>query len=228
MHESTDDHMTARILGKNDDLALHNREHFDEQGVWVLNFMSAPGAGKTTLLAALLAQLKHLSCSVIEGDMVGELDAERLRLCGTEVFQISTGRSCHLDALMVSRLLDMKKISASDMIFIENVGNLVCPAEFLLGEHARIVLLSVAEGDDKPLKYPVIFRNCDAVVFTKCDLLPYVSFNLSVAAGHVRAINPDARIFAVSVIDRQGLGDLLEWIKGTQKAHKLAERTTEK
>src|SRR5208282_2997212 len=113
-----------------------------------------------------------------EGDMVGDLDVERLKQAQIKAFQISTGRSCHLDAAMVARLLHAREMPPSDLVFIENVGNLVCPAEFPLGEHRRVVLLSVTEGDDKPLKYPVIFRNCDAVVFTKTDLLPYVKFNL--------------------------------------------------
>jgi hydrogenase nickel incorporation protein HypB len=219
MHESADEHTMTRILGKNDELAGHNREHFDELGLFVLNFMSAPGAGKTSLLAAALAGLNPLSCSVIEGDMVGDLDAERLRRSGTEVFQISTGKSCHLDALMVSRLLHFDNISAKDIVFIENVGNLVCPAEFALGEHKRVVLLSVTEGDDKPLKYPVIFRNCEAVVFTKCDLLPYVDFDLVAAARHVHAINPNARTFALSVVDKRGLTEFKDWILEGLKAN---------
>lgn len=215
MHESANEHMMARILANNDELAEHNREHFADLNLWTVNLMSAPGAGKTSLLAVTIAQLTSSRCCVIEGDMVGELDAQRLRQDGTQVFQICTGRSCHLDAQMISRLLhnEANQIMDKDYLFIENVGNLVCPAEFDLGEHKRVVLLSVTEGDDKPIKYPVIFRNCDAVVFTKCDLLPHVDFSLASARQNVRNLNQNAAIFAVSVVDGQGLADWLTWLK---------------
>lgn len=184
MHESLDERMMERIMASNDEFAEHNREHFDELGLFVLNIMSAPGAGKTSLLecSTELLSPKH-KLTVVEGDMVGELDADRLRQRGTEVYQICTGRSCHLDATMIGRLLHNESISG-DLLFIENVGNLVCPAEFQLGEHKRVVLLSVTEGDDKSIKYPIIFRNCDAVIFTKSDLLPYVNFDAEKAIKH--------------------------------------------
>lgn len=213
MHESADEHMLARILANNDELATHNREHFDEAGLLAVNLMSAPGAGKTTLLESTLSTLsKQWRCSVIEGDMVGELDAERLRQTGVDVVQISTGRSCHLDAQMVGRMLHTKELKGLDYLFIENVGNLVCPAEFPLGEHKRVVLLSVTEGEDKPLKYPVIFRNCDVVIFTKCDLLPYVDFNIKRATSFVRNLNAETRCFSLSVKTGQGLEDWLGWL----------------
>lgn len=214
MHESADEHMMERILGNNEEIAIHNREHFDEWGLLAVNLMSAPGAGKTTLLEATLSHLcKQWTCSVIEGDMVGELDAVRLRRLGVDVSQISTGRSCHLDAQMVARLLHVNKgLECIDYLFIENVGNLVCPAEFPLGEHRRVVLLSVTEGDDKPLKYPVIFRNCDAVLFTKCDLLPYVNFDLERATGYVRDINAAVKCFPISVVSECGLEEWLGWL----------------
>ena len=220
MHESADEHMMERILGNNEELAQHNREHFDELGLWVVNLMSAPGAGKTSLLEATISLWKEASCCVIEGDMVGELDADRLRKHGTEVFQISTGRSCHLDAQMVGRLLHCTELKATDLLFIENVGNLVCPAEFPLGEHRRVVLLSVTEGDDKPIKYPVIFRNCDAVLFTKCDLLPYVSFNLESATRHLRALNQNLKTFAVSSTTGEGLVEFVNWLKEGLTEHR--------
>jgi hydrogenase nickel incorporation protein HypB len=222
MHETADEHLLEKINQRNDELAEHNREHFDELNILVVNLMSAPGAGKTTLLAHTIPALAS-SCKsmVIEGDMVGDIDAERLRAKGIVAHQISTGRSCHLDALMVSRLLHAKSIDqGTECIFIENVGNLVCPAEFNLGEHKRVVLLSVTEGDDKPLKYPVIFRNCDAVVFTKCDLLPYVEFNLKQAAEYVHNINDSVRTFAVSVKDGRGMDEWLTWLKEQLKSHR--------
>lgn len=221
MHESVNEHMQERILADNDELAAHNRQHFDELGLRAVNIMSAPGAGKTSLLEASLPILsREYRCCVIEGDMVGELDAIRLKKNGVEVFQICTGRSCHLDAQMVARLLHAKKLGRVDLLFIENVGNLVCPAEFPLGEHKRVVLLSVTEGDDKPLKYPVIFHQCDAVLFTKCDLLPYVDFDLRRATQYVRDLNANTKTFAVSVKTGQGLEDWLLWLKNKVLDHR--------
>ncbi len=220
MHESLDEHMLEKILSDNDSLAEHNREHFDEIACFVLNMMSAPGAGKTTLLEASLERLaKKHSVSVIEGDMVGELDALRLRALNTEVFQICTGRSCHLDARMIARLLHAEKIR-SEMLLIENVGNLVCPAEFQLGEHRRAVILSVAEGDDKPIKYPVIFRNCDLVIFSKCDLLPFLNFDIERAEKAVRDLNSRAEIFKVSARTGEGIDLWLAWLEKEFSSYK--------
>ncbi len=214
MHESLDEHMLERILQGNQDLANHNREHFDESGIFAINLMSAPGAGKTSLLEKTISSLvPKWKSSVIEGDMVGELDAARLRHLGTRVKQICTGRSCHLDASMLARELHNGHFLDADFLFIENVGNLVCPAEFPLGEHKRVVLLSVSEGDDKPLKYPIIFRNCDAVLFTKCDLLPYVNFDRTAASEHIRTLNADADIFSISVVNDEGVDEWLEWLR---------------
>lgn len=213
MHEVADMHKLTAIMSENEHLAGHNREYFDEVGLWTVNLMSAPGAGKTRLLESLLSAWPELRCSVVEGDMVGELDAIRLRKLGTEVFQISTGRSCHLDALMMGRLLDRESFSGKEMLFIENVGNLVCPAEFWLGEHKKVVLLSVTEGDDKPIKYPVIFRNCDAVVFTKSDLLPYVDFDIRKATEHIGILNPRAKTFSVSARNGNGIDQFKAYLQ---------------
>lgn len=214
MHESADEHALQRILGHNEELAAHNREHFEEMNTWTVNLMSAPGAGKTSLLESTIAKhCKQFCCRVIEGDMVGQLDAERLQKLGVDVHQISTGRSCHLDAQMIARLLHVQNFNKTDFLFIENVGNLVCPAEFPLGEHKRVVLLSVTEGDDKPLKYPVIFHQCDAVIFTKCDLLPYVKFDIKAATEYVRNLNPQVRTFAVSTVSGEGLEEWYLWLQ---------------
>ncbi len=222
MHESSDEHMLERILKDNDELAKHNRLHLGELGSFAINFMSAPGAGKTTLLSHTIRALKKLdhSLCVIEGDMVGDLDANRLRSEDVPVAQVSTGRSCHLDAQMIARLLHDGLIAKSDFLFIENVGNLVCPAEFPLGEHKRVVLLSVTEGDDKPLKYPVIFHTCDAVVFSKCDLLPYVQFDLPRATACVKNINSQIPCFALSVVNGQGMDEWLGWLAEGLRRHK--------
>lgn len=213
MHELVDEHMVERILAGNEEMAQHNREHLDEDGIFAVNLMSAPGAGKTTLLEATLRMLDPaISVAVIEGDMVGTLDAERLDKYCSKVMQISTGKSCHLDAQMVARLLHVEKLSGTQLLFIENVGNLVCPAEFPLGEHMRVVLLSVTEGDDKPIKYPVIFRNCDAVIFTKCDLLPHVKFDIQSAKRHVLDLNSKAVFFELSSETNQGVQKWIDWI----------------
>lgn len=213
MHESGDGHMLERILEGNDEIARHNREHFDEIGAYVVNIMSAPGAGKTMFAAATINSLKRLfRTAVIEGDMVGELDAERLREMGITAHQISTGRSCHLDAKMVARLLHHENMSDLDLVVIENVGNLVCPADFALGENLRVVLLSITEGDDKPYKYPVIFNSCDAVVLTKIDLAPHVTFNMERARDFIEDVNPACEIFAVSSLSGQGMLRWVDWL----------------
>lgn len=213
MHESADEHALERILGKNEEMAEHNREHFVRSHTCAFNLMSAPGAGKTSLLEATFrnAEGKFKSC-VIEGDMVGSLDADRIAKLGVPVHQISTGRSCHLDAQMVARLLHTEVMEKADVMFIENVGNLVCPAEFPLGEHKRIVLLSVTEGDDKPIKYPVIFRNCDVVIFTKCDLLEHVDFNINEAEKRIKTINPDITTMQISAKTGYGLEKWIAWV----------------
>ena len=213
MHESPDEHALERILGKNEEMAEHNREHFRRSKTCVFNLMSAPGAGKTTLLESTfkLADKRFTSC-VIEGDMVGNLDADRIKKVGVPVHQISTGRSCHLDAQMVGRLLHAEEVERAEVMFIENVGNLVCPAEFPLGEYKRVVLLSVTEGDDKPIKYPVIFRNCDVVIFTKCDLLEHVEFNVTEAERRVHAVNPHAITMQISAKTGYGMDQWLAWI----------------
>lgn len=224
MHETGEPHVIESILQENEDLAGHNREHFDELGLTAINFMSAPGAGKTTLIGALLQRLGDAPCHVIEGDMVGSVDSERLAKLGIKVTQISTGRSCHLDAQMVARVLHTQDFSGLAYLIIENVGNLVCPAEFPLGEHKRVVLLSITEGDDKPLKYPVIFRNCDGVVLTKCDLLPHVNFSVAAATEAILALQPQAKIFQVSAIKGDGISDFVDWVSSlrAQTAFKQA------
>lgn len=198
MHIKAEKHAIKRIMEDNDHLALANREFFDKNSIFAANFMSAPGAGKTAFIIELLSRLPEEPSFVIEGDMVGELDAKRLEAKGIAACQITTGKSCHLDASMIARVLRSEKLGQAKLLFIENVGNLVCPAEFPLGAHLRIVLLSVTEGDDKPMKYPVIFNNCNAVVLTKTDLLPYVDFDVQKVRDHLNGINPEARIFQVS------------------------------
>ncbi|MFO1408139.1 MAG: hydrogenase nickel incorporation protein HypB [Steroidobacteraceae bacterium] len=178
------------ILGENDRVAAHNRAHFDEHGVLAVNLMSSPGAGKTALLEATIRALGgRLKVAVIEGDLATENDAARIRACGVPAVQISTGNACHLDATMVHDALDDLALAGLDVLFIENVGNLVCPASFDLGQHRNVTLLSVPEGDDKPAKYPVMFRAADLSLVTKTDLLPYLAdFSVERARASLRQI----------------------------------------
>jgi len=211
-----------RVLHDNDELAHENRHHFDDTGSFAVNFMSAPGAGKTTLILKLSKRLaSEFKLSVIEGDMVGDIDAQRLRDEGVSAYQISTGRSCHLDAAMIARLLHSEKPPEGDIIIIENVGNLVCPAEFPLGEHLRIVLLSITEGDDKPIKYPVIFKNCDAVVISKSDLSQFVDFDFKKVEQTVQALNPAAKLFQLSSKNDEGIDLFTAWLTNLVKNARL-------
>ncbi|MCW5821440.1 MAG: hydrogenase nickel incorporation protein HypB [Cyanobacteria bacterium TGS_CYA1] len=226
MHNILDVHLTEKLMEDNDQLARHNREHFDEEKIVAFNFMSAPGAGKTTLIIelikALRAKEKEISCGVVEGDMVGDLDTKRMAEAGIKAFQISTGKACHLDASMLARLLHQESFENTDILFLENVGNLVCPAEFALGEHFNVVLLSVSEGDDKPFKYPIMFQKCDAVVLTKCDLLPHVDFSLARAEGFIKELNPRASIFDISMpgklYDSNKFDQLVSWLLTSAKS----------
>ena len=220
MHGSTTEHILERLLEDNEQLARHNRDHFDKLGVLAVNFMSAPGAGKTTLIGATVNALRdRYRSAVIEGDMAGDIDTRKLIDQGISAFQITTGRSCHLDAQMIAQFLHRTKLLPADLLLIENVGNLVCPAEFPLGEHKRVVLLSVAEGDDKPLKYPVIFHNCDAVILTKSDLLPYLDFKPYKVRERIKDLNPRTQVFVLSVVSGRGLPLWIEWLIGELNNH---------
>ncbi len=218
MHQTFDAALGVNLLHANQAGADHNREHFDAWGITCCNIMSSPGAGKTSLLEATLKHLSpHLKIAVIEGDMTTELDAERLRKFGVPVIAINTGRSCHLDAQMVAGGLHQFSENYHprefDLVLVENVGNLVCPAEFEVGEHYKVALLSVTEGEDKPLKYPIMFREADCLVITKTDLAPYVDANLDQIINNVREVNPDVVIFQVSAKTGAGLDTWLEWLK---------------
>jgi len=201
------------ILASNEAMALHNREHFREHGVYVCNLMSAPGAGKTTLLERTLAQLApRFRIGVIEGDVQGREDAERIAKLGVPVVQINTGGACHLDARLIHHHLDSFVLDDLDALVIENVGNLVCPAEFDLGEQDKIMLLSVAEGDDKPKKYPVMFHVARVLLLNKMDLLPHVTFDVARAERDARALNLDLEIFRLSARTGEGLDAWCAWL----------------
>jgi hydrogenase nickel incorporation protein HypB len=218
MHQTFDAILEMNLLHANQAGADHNREHFDEWGITCLNLMSSPGAGKTVLLEKTLAALKNqLKMAVIEGDMTTELDADRLRQYGVPVIAINTGRSCHLDSKMVAggihRLKEDYNPQEFDLVFVENVGNLVCPAEFEVGEHAKVALLSITEGEDKPLKYPIMFQEADCLIITKLDLAPHLDIDLERLEANVRSMNPDVTIIALSAKTGEGLEAWLNWVK---------------
>src|SRR5512132_1588352 len=207
------------ILAENDRLAARNRAFFAERWILALNLMSAPGSGKTTLLARTIADRGGVPIAVIEGDQETSFDAERIRATGVPAVQITTGRGCHLDARMVGDALPVLEPEEGSVVFIENVGNLVCPAAFDLGEAARVVLLSVTEGDDKPLKYANMFAAAERMLVTKIDLLPFVPFDLERCSAFARRINPEIEILEVSATSGAGLGRWYDWI-----ARRRAER----
>jgi len=202
------------LLHENDHAAAHNRQHFDSHGVLAINLMSSPGAGKTALLEATIDALgSGLAIAVIEGDLETENDARRIRAHGVEAIQITTGSACHLDAHMLHDALHHLDLDGLDIVFIENVGNLVCPASFDLGQHRNVTLLSVPEGDDKPAKYPVMFRASDLVLLSKTDLLPVLEdFHPENARRHLRDLANPAPVFELSAKTGNGMAQWLHWL----------------
>ncbi len=214
------------LLSENDRQAAHNREHLEKHGVLAINLMSSPGAGKTALLEATIAALKNeLRIAVIEGDLETENDAERIRAQGVPAIQITTGSACHLDAHMVHDALHHLDLAQIDLLFIENVGNLVCPASFDLGHHRNVVLLSTTEGDDKPAKYPVMFRAADLMLLTKSDLLAVLDdFDPARAEHHLRQLANAAPVLQLSARKGAGLDAWLNWLREEIAARQTAAR----
>jgi hydrogenase nickel incorporation protein HypB len=205
--------LEQNILAKNNLLAAQNRGWLKGRNILALNLMSSPGAGKTTLLTRTLKDLKDkLPISVIEGDQETANDAQKIRETGCKVVQINTGTGCHLEASMIEKGLDTLNPSLNSIVFIENVGNLVCPALFDLGERAKVVILSVTEGEDKPIKYPHIFRESDIMILTKIDLLPYLQFDVDRCMAYAKQVNPKIRIFQVSSFTGEGLENWYHWL----------------
>jgi hydrogenase nickel incorporation protein HypB len=206
------------ILDKNDQYAQQNRRLFTEQGILTLNLVSSPGSGKTTLLTRTLSDLKdEFSLSVIEGDQETAHDAERIRETGVPAIQINTGKGCHLDAHMVGHALETLKPSDAGILFIENVGNLVCPAAFDLGEAHKVAILSVTEGEDKPIKYPDMFHAADLMLLNKIDLLPYLEFNVEKCIEYARRVNPGIQVLQVSATSGEGMEDWYQWLRATRQ-----------
>ena len=213
--------VVRNILQANDRIAVENRRQFDEAGIFVVNLMSSPGAGKTTLLEKTIEALgDRVAIAVIEGDIQTSYDAERIQKKGVQAVQINTDGGCHLDGNMIQIALGSLDLSGVDLLIIENVGNLVCPAEFNLGEHEKIMILSVAEGDDKPVKYPLMFQTCSVLLVNKIDLLPYTDCDMGKIRERVGQLNPVEKIFEISCRTGDGLAPWLSWIEEKVGEHR--------
>ena len=207
-----------KVLEKNDDVARLNRAAFAERGIFVLNLVSSPGSGKTSILEKTCEALRGvMRIAVIEGDVQTDLDAQRVAAYGVPVVQIVTLGGCHLDAGLVRDAMQKLDIEQTDLLFIENVGNLVCPAGYDLGEAMKVAVLSTTEGDDKPLKYPAMFRNASVLIINKTDLVPYVNCNLDELKKNALKINPFLRIFEISCVTGAGISEWCDWLGTVQK-----------
>ena len=206
------------ILSANDAIASRNQSRLDEHNILAINIMSSPGAGKTSLILRTIEKLKtQARIAVIEGDVASTIDADKVSQQGVTAIQINTAGGCHLDANMTENALGNLPLEDIDLLFIENVGNLICPAGFALGEHKRVILLSVPEGDDKPYKYPSMFIGADVVLINKIDLLPYLDFNVIAFTQAVSGLNPKVKIFQISCKTGQGLEGWFSWLQDTIK-----------
>ena len=213
--------IVRKVLDVNDTIAHQNRELFRKKGVFVINVMSSPGSGKTAILVRTLSHISpEIRCAVIVGDICTSNDADRLSGFGAPVVQVNTdafGGDCHLAAHVIKTAVDNFNLDEIDLLIVENIGNLVCPAEFDMGENLRIVVLSVTEGEDKPLKYPLMFRVCDAALLNKIDLLPYLDYDREAAVRNIFKVNPQMPVFGISAKTQEGFDSWIEWLK--QKLH---------
>jgi len=205
--------VVTKILEANERIALENRRLFDKSGVYVINLMSGPGAGKTSILEKTCPRLQESGSASLKAILAGSDDAERIERCGAPVVQINTGGACHLDANMISEVLGEIPLQDLDLLFIENVGNLVCPAEFKVGEDIKVMVLSIAEGHDKPLKYPLMFQESSALLLNKIDLAPYLDVDMEKIRRDALSLNPKLRIFEVSCKTGAGLTEWIDWLK---------------
>ncbi|AFV01806.1 NiFe hydrogenase nickel incorporation-associated protein HypB [Dehalobacter sp. UNSWDHB] len=204
--------VVQNIFDENDRIAFATQEKLGEMGVFVVNIMGAPGAGKTSSIINLIQQLSENKVYVIEGDIESDIDTVKLKELGIEAIQINTNGACHLDAPTIQSSLDGLSFDKPGLLFIENIGNLVCPAEFQIGEHIKMLICSAAEGSDKPYKYPLAFEKADVILLTKCDLKTYVDFNDEFFLKGVRALNKTAPVFEVNAKTGQGFEDVAEWL----------------
>ena len=218
--------ISENILGPNEEKARQNQDRLDEHGILTVNVMSSPGAGKTSLILQTIGKLKEKArIAVIEGDVASSLDADEIDKQGIAVVQINTAGGCHLDANMTERALDNLPLGDIDLLLIENVGNLICPAEFALGEHKRVMLFSLPEGDGKPYKYPLMFTEADVVLVNKIDLLPYLDFDITAFNQAVTGLNPRVKIFQVSCKTGEGLEAWFSWLEDEIRQMKKRHRS---
>ncbi len=210
--------IVSHILEANDRIAAENRKLFKESGVYVINLMSAPGAGKTSLIEKTVKEISgKVKIGVVEGDIAGSDDARRVAALHIPVVQINTGGACHLDANMISEVIGDLPLKDIDLLIIENVGNLVCPAEFKVGENIKVMLLSIAEGDDKPLKYPLMFQESSALLLNKMDLLPYTNASIEKIKKHSLSLNPKLKIFEISCRTGESIDKWVKWLQSLVK-----------
>ena len=213
--------IVENILGANDRLAADNRSRLDQHRVFGLNFMASPGAGKTSLIEKTVPALKDkFRIAAVDGDVATTIDADRAAAAGAAAVQINTGGECHLDAVMLQQALNQLALDEADLLIVENVGNLICPANFQLGTHKNVLIASVPEGDDKPYKYPNIYRGIDILVINKIDLLPYIPFKMDYFKKGVEILNPGLKTFPLSCQTGEGLGDWLSWLEQEVNAFK--------
>jgi len=212
--------VVENILGANERLAQSNRARLDQAGVYALNFMASPGAGKTSLIERTVQALAgEMRLAVVDGDIATSLDADRAAAAGARAVQINTGGDCHLDAVMVQQALTQLDLEGIDLLIVENVGNLVCPASFALGTHKSVLIASIPEGDDKPYKYPNIYRNLDVLIINKTDLLPYIEFRMDYFQQGVEMLNPGLLTFPVSSKTGEGFEGWINWVE--EKVHQI-------
>jgi hydrogenase nickel incorporation protein HypB len=213
------------LMGENEKWAKQSRELLREKGVAMLNLIGSPGSGKTALLEASVARLKdRLRFAVLEGDVETTRDSERLSALGVPVSQLLTGGACHLEAKLVHHALRDLPLDELDLVFVENVGNLVCPAEFDIGEDAKIAVLSVTEGEDKPIKYPLLFREAKTVVLTKTDLLPHLPFKIDECLNYIKRINASVPVIRVSAVDGSGMNEWIDYLTDTKSPRRAKRR----
>jgi len=216
------------ILAKNNAYARSNRQHLCERGIFALNLVSSPGSGKTTLLCKTITMLQGQAVAVIEGDQQTTHDAERIRATGAPAIQINTGKGCHLDAHMVGHAMEQLDLQQDSLLMIENVGNLVCPAAFDLGEAHKVVILSVTEGEDKPIKYPDMFHAASLMLLNKIDLLPHLDFDVGAAIGYARRVNPQIRVIQLSATSGAGMDEWVEYLRqGLVSAGAMKQQTVD-
>ena len=210
--------VVEKILSANDRIAEMNRVRFEEAGICTMNLMASPGAGKTSLIEHTIRMLEgQFDIGVIDGDIASSIDADRAEAAGATAIQINTGGECHLDAVMLQQALDQLTLDTLDLLIVENVGNLICPAGFKLGTHLSVLIASVPEGDDKPYKYPTMYRGVDVMVINKIDLLPYVDFDMDYFRAGVEMLNEGLVTFPISCRTEEGLGDWLDWVRARVK-----------